>query len=255
MNRHKNKIGLTSVTFRKKSVEEILDICTAIGLDGIEWGGDVHLPPGDPQNADAVASGTRAHNLEVTSYGSYYRLCSHEDIEKEFRPVLLTASAIHAPIIRIWAGTVPSADATDAYYERAARELDLICDMADRYRISIGLEYHRNTLTDNRDSTRKLLDRAGRENLYTYWQMNPDLTHSEHLEEIKVLKDKICCVHTFYWGGKNTRLTMREGMDDWREFIELLQDTQCPFLFEFVKDDSVERLREDADTLKHLLSI
>lgn len=43
----KHIIGLTSVTFRNRSAEDILQLCRAIGIDDIEWGGDVHVPPGD----------------------------------------------------------------------------------------------------------------------------------------------------------------------------------------------------------------
>ena len=43
----KIKTGMTSVTFRKKSAEDVIAIVKEAGLDGIEWGGDIHVPAGD----------------------------------------------------------------------------------------------------------------------------------------------------------------------------------------------------------------
>ena len=37
------KLGLCSVTFRKKSMEEIIKIAQNAGVSYIEWGGDVHV--------------------------------------------------------------------------------------------------------------------------------------------------------------------------------------------------------------------
>lgn len=37
--------GLVSVSFREERPESILREASAAGLSGIEWGGDVHVPP------------------------------------------------------------------------------------------------------------------------------------------------------------------------------------------------------------------
>ena len=39
--------GLTSITFRQLTVEQIVELVQQSGLDGIEWGGDVHVKPGE----------------------------------------------------------------------------------------------------------------------------------------------------------------------------------------------------------------
>ena len=48
------KIGLCSVTFRDKSVDEIVDLALENGLNFIEWGGDIHLKPGDFDEARRI---------------------------------------------------------------------------------------------------------------------------------------------------------------------------------------------------------
>jgi sugar phosphate isomerase/epimerase len=36
--------ALASVTFRHLTFEEIIELVRKAGLDGIEWGGDIHVP-------------------------------------------------------------------------------------------------------------------------------------------------------------------------------------------------------------------
>lgn len=38
-------LGLTSISFRGKTCTEVIGLAKKAGLDGIEWGGDVHVPP------------------------------------------------------------------------------------------------------------------------------------------------------------------------------------------------------------------
>src|SRR5215212_11999351 len=101
--------GLVSVTFRPLAPREIVQLAAAAGLRGIEWGGDIHVPHGDLQAARAVRQITADAGLQVLAYGSYFRF----QPAAAFEPVLETALALGAPLIRIWAGSQPSA-ATDA---------------------------------------------------------------------------------------------------------------------------------------------
>ena len=47
------KTSVASVTFRRKSVCEVAELARRAGLDAIEWGGDIHVPPGNAQAARA----------------------------------------------------------------------------------------------------------------------------------------------------------------------------------------------------------
>jgi 3-dehydroshikimate dehydratase len=61
------KTGLLSVTFRKLTVEEIVDLVCQAGLEAIEWGGDIHVPHGDPGKAQEVRSITEEAGLITAS--------------------------------------------------------------------------------------------------------------------------------------------------------------------------------------------
>ena len=65
--------GLVSVTFRALSPAEIVELVARAGLEGIEWGGDVHAPHGDVARARDVYRRTVDAGLAIPSYGSYYR--------------------------------------------------------------------------------------------------------------------------------------------------------------------------------------
>ena len=67
----KMNIGFTTVTFRKKTVEQIIAAALKNEVFFIEWGGDVHVP--DVRTAKSVARACRENGVTVTSLGSYYR--------------------------------------------------------------------------------------------------------------------------------------------------------------------------------------
>src|SRR5512137_1553394 len=105
------KPGLLSITFRKHSPADIIALVRQAQLTSIEWGGDVHVPHGDLARAGEVARQTTDAGLQVSAYGSYYRLGQSETAGLPFEKVLETAVALGAPTIRVWAGTVGSQQA------------------------------------------------------------------------------------------------------------------------------------------------
>ena len=79
------KTGVCSVTFRKFDVETVIRLTADAGLDGIEWGSDVHVPMGDPAWAAKVRQMTVDAGLEVLGLGSYFRCDNADDIRKHDR--------------------------------------------------------------------------------------------------------------------------------------------------------------------------
>jgi len=102
------KAGLVSISFRKKSIEEILKAAESLPLEGIEWGGDVHVPHGKLTAARDIGQKTRDAGLEPFCYGSYYRfrdvLPRVKESGPEIEAVLDTAEALGASRVRLWAG-------------------------------------------------------------------------------------------------------------------------------------------------------
>lgn len=248
-------IGLTSISFRGLSVAEVIAATKAAGLEGIEWGGDVHVPPGNAEHAAQTAQATRDAGLAVLSYGSYFRLGAENATEAAWTDVLTSASALGAPMIRVWAGEKGSADADAAYHAAVAAQLKRCCAMAAEKGIKVGLEYHRNSLTDTWQSALALLQAADSENLSTYWQPNPDLTEAERLEEIDRLHSHITNVHVFQWSKGNVRHPLEEGTAPWQRVFAKLSPQGRHCILEFILNDDIQQLNRDAQTLRALCSV
>ena len=112
------KTGLTSVSFRSLSVDAVIELASRSGVDGIEWGSDVHVPETDVENARRVAHKTVDAGLSVISYGSYFYLGEGID----FTPYVDTAVAMNTKVIRIWGGKKERDELLLTYKEEIARE-------------------------------------------------------------------------------------------------------------------------------------
>ena len=244
--------GLVSITFRELSPRQIVDLVVRADLDGIEWGGDVHVPHGDAARAREVGSMTRQAGLTTPSYGSYYRLGLGE--AEPFEEVLETAVSLGAPMVRVWAGGKGSADADAAYRKKVAAAAQRISEMAQQANVKVACEYHGNTLTDMAEAATRLLSEVGHENFGTYWQPL-GLPVEQELEAIEAIRPRLAHVHVFHW-GTDGRFALKEGEDVWTQYLRKIAEPPGDryALLEFVRDDAPEAFREDAATLKRWLS-
>jgi 3-dehydroshikimate dehydratase len=149
--------GLVSITFRELPPREVIALAAAARLRTIEWGGDNHVPLHDFAHAKAVARLTREEGLSVAAYGSYYRLGQKEAKGASFEAVLETAVALGAPTIRVWAGTKGAKKTTPAERREIVHDALRVVSLAKALSITVSLEYHDGTLTDDADSVRLLM--------------------------------------------------------------------------------------------------
>ncbi len=247
--------GLVSVTFRALVPREIVDLVRKAGLEGIEWGGDIHVPHGDLQRAQEVREMTLEAGLRVASYGSYYRVGHEEPVP--FGVVLETALALGAPTVRVWAGKCGSAEADAAYREQVARDSRRIAELAAQAGVVVAYEFHGKTLTDTSTSARALLERVAHENLKTYWQPAAGTTVEEALAGLEAILPWLANVHVFHWGGGFTeRLPLAQGEEAWGRYLGRVAAAGGEHwaMLEFVREDAPQAFLEDAQTLKKLLA-
>ena len=148
--------GLCSITFHALPTEDALALAATAGLEGIEWASKSHVPLGDLQAAERVKTQTADAGLVVTSYGTYYRMGSGE----EFSPVLETALALGAPIIRVWAGQKDYAKSSPEEIGRVVDETLRVADLCHTAGLKIGFEHHDGTLTSRNAGAAVLLSSA-----------------------------------------------------------------------------------------------
>ncbi|MDH0616018.1 MULTISPECIES: TIM barrel protein [unclassified Agrobacterium] len=249
--------GLCSVTFRSLSPQAVIDLAAANGIRSIEWGGDIHVPPGDLGNARDVGERTAKAGLTVSSYGSY--IFAPDFAPDDVTAVLETARALGAGHIRIWPGSRkrPSADYSPGERRAATEALATIARLAHDYGITIGLEYHPNSLTDTLPSALQLMQDLPVPNLFFYWQPAPGLPLNDALAEISALGSRICHLHVFAWLADASRLPLHERADYWRACVGALPEgdwTKTAYaMLEFVKGDDVGQFAEDAAVLSNIL--
>lgn len=245
--------GLCSITLRKLPVDEVIAVAARAGLGCIEWGGDVHVRPGDLAEARKVAQLTADAGLSVASYGSYFRAGVTPDVE--YADVLSSAVALGAPRIRIWAGRLGSAEADAAARGAVVGAIQSAADQAAEQGVALGLEFHRNTLTDDIDSTLALLDEIDRDNVSSYWQPPNGMPEDEALETLHRL-GSVPAVHVFSWWPGTTRLPLAERESLWRSALQGLGAQRSPvdLLLEFVAEDDPENLVRDGAQLNRWIA-
>ncbi len=243
-----NKAGLVSISFRKHSCDEIIAAASAAGLEAIEWGGDVHVPHGDTAVAESIATRTAAAGLTMPEYGSYYSIATSEP--ELFDKALASARALGAPVIRVWA-TGSASDTVDTEaWDRAVADARRICTLAGD--ITVALECHQRTLTDEYHTALAFIREVNMPNLKMFWQPNQHRPFDYNTDSIKALLPHIVAVHVFSWHRKE-KLPLAAGEAAWREYIRLLSEKDLYYMLEFMHDGNIETLAETAATLKSWL--
>lgn len=237
--------GIVSFTFKSFSSEEILKITSSCGLKAIEWSENYHIECGNTGEAREVARRTRELGLEVAAYSSYYRLGKGMDI----RPSLDNALAMEAPIVRVWAGSQPSGELSEQERSALTEELRRAVGFAREAGIPLGLEWHKNTLTDENASGLRLIKEIDSPYLRTFWQQTKALSIDERAEGLKAIMPYLENLHVYWW-DESGRRPLREGREIWKtRYLPLMDNRKHYVLIENIMNDSVEQFREDAAEL------
>ncbi len=161
------KIGFTSNSFRQiKSLDKIVEIAVAAGVDCIEWSGDIHVKNAD--DAKAAKALCDKAGIEICSYGSYYRVGSKN--AAEWQSVCETANALGAASIRVWLGSEDSEKTGIEAYENLLDDARKICAVAESFGLLVCPECHGNTYNNNTDAFLKIRDDIGSACFKTYFQ-------------------------------------------------------------------------------------
>lgn len=247
--------GLVSATFKTESPDYVLAALQKADFHAIEWSENWHIPAGDTRLATELRERTLAQGAEIAAYGSYYRLGENADPEKAFLPSLQNAVALGAPLMRIWGGSLPSAELDADMRRRLADEAGTISAMAADSGVKVALEWHKNTVTDTNESAQAFLDEAAAENLYCLWQPTVALNMDQRCAGLDMLESRgrLLNLHVYYWlEGK--RRPFAEGLNEWRQYLRHVDPAERRYgLLEFVLNNTEEQFLEDAAQWKQLL--
>jgi sugar phosphate isomerase/epimerase len=246
--------GLVSITFRQLDPAAVIELARESKIEGIEWGGDVHVPHGDYANARRIGDMTRDAGLNPYAYGSYYRIGKSESEGLGFELVRDTARELGAQTIRVWAGTKEAEEADSAYRDYIASELDRIAELALGAGMTVSLEFHSRTLNNTASSCCDLIEATRSSAVGTLWQPPVGMADEPCRESLRQVLPYLHHLHVFHWDSTK-RWPLVDGAERWRQFFDIARSTQRDLYaaLEFVQGDSPEQFRSDALALHRML--
>lgn len=247
------KAGLCSVSFRKHSPNEVIDLCRMHGVQAIEWGGDIHVPPGtNASDVKKLVSICEASGISTPSYGSYFNVL--DDSASSFSPVLETAVELHADTIRIWPGWVEPEAITAEQREKITTTTRAIAEMSAGRGVRVAFEFHLHSPTSGAAKAMKIIEGCAHENVYSYYQFLPPLDAAEAIKEIETIRSRLTYIHCHWTTGEDI-LPFEQGRGTWTVIVDHLKKTgyEGVMYIEFVAGGTVEQFAKDAKLLKELI--
>ncbi len=238
-------LGLVSISFRGSTPAEIIAAVKKSGLDAIEWGGDIHVPHGDVKKAAEVCKMCKESGISIPEYGSYYIIGQSE--HDLYKKVAESCHALESDCVRVWALQGKCGDTVDsALYEKCVADAAAICD--EDKSITVCLECHPMSLTDEYHNTLRFLRDVGRDNLKMFWQPNQYKPFDYNADAAAALKDYVKSVHTFSWDREH-HYPLEKMEKQWSEYISILGKDKN-YMLEFMHDGKTESLDSAAKTLR-----
>lgn len=241
------KIGAASVTFRNKSIEEIVEICRKNQVEYIEWGADVHVKTID--DAKKARSLCDDAGIIISSYGSYYSVGNNN--HKEWITLCENAAIMGASSIRVWLGKKDSEKTTDEEYNEIITDCKALCDIAAEYNIIVSPECHDNTFNNNTDAILRFISDLNRQNFRTYFQSRYFRMEYD-LDRIDRTYQHILNMHVSYSDLKREQLLRKKDKNYLDTLLRKMisKNFQGIVILEFTENSSEEAFAEDIKKLK-----
>lgn len=241
------KLGLCSVTFRKKTAEDVVSLSKKVGISFIEWGGDVHVKTLD--DAKKVKALCDEADIKISSYGSYFNSAVFDG--NKWTEACEIAKEMGAKSIRIWLGKKNSQVTSDKEYSLLLENTKRMCDIAAEYRLFVCPECHDNTFNNSTDAILRFIDELQRDNFKTYFQSRYFRMEYD-LDRIDRTYDYIKDVHVSYRDLKREQLFRKKDKNYLDTLLKKLKKKGFDgiVMIEFVSGNSEKSFFKDTEMLK-----
>ena len=251
------KLGLCTIAFQDKPLEEVIDIAADHGFDGIElWGKPPHLPADYDENyAKNVKDMAQRKGLEISAFGSYIDPLMHLH-QKHFEEAFKIAHDLGTDVVRIWSGGGSSRSIAPSDKRLIHFRLVSITQWANFRNIRLGLEMHNNHLTDSVESILEIIEDVNLPALKTYYQPLARSDADEPHAAAEKLAAHIVNVHAQNFDEKGKACPIADGVVDYTRIVEILGKAGYDGYLEveFVHgDNKLEALQRDRDYLASLI--
>lgn len=248
----KTKTGLVSISFRKYTPEQVMTATAEAGLEGIEWGSDVHAPVNEIDVLKGIAQRQKQLGLRCAAYGTYFRL-GVTPLE-QLADYIRAAELLDTDVLRIWCGDRPSCEYSREERERLFELAAAAAQMAERAGVRLCTEFHHHTFTDECLAVEEIIRAADSKAWRTYWQPNQYRTWQENRLTAGLLAPYVENYHVFSW-RREDRFPLLAQQREWAEYFDMADKNGPAYaLLEFMPDDRIETLPREAEGLRTLLS-
>lgn len=167
--------GLCTISKKDWPVEDILELASDIGYDGVEvWGRDHvgnHNGIGSPDldMCRSIADFANYVDLEVPVYGSYLRPGT-DNFRDHLNIELNVAEMLGADFVRVWPGEQEYGDHDPEHWECVIKDLKLAGTRATERGVEITVEKHEGTLSNHGDGAQRLIEAVDLSAVGLNWQ-------------------------------------------------------------------------------------
>lgn len=228
------RLALCTIAFRERLVEDVLDLASGLGFEGVElWGREPHVSEVyDYNRARLCRRMCEERGLEIAALGSYLRFAptKKNSDSVSLLDTLRTAHTLRAPIVRVWASDVPSAEADEALWARVVAEAKEAARRSRRLGLILAAEMHDDTLCDTAHSARRLVEEVACDNFRLNYQVATRQDGEDPLERLKIVCDYVVHVHAQNFSQLLTedgeglkRAPLRDGLVDYAALVEALR--------------------------------
>jgi len=199
------KVGIFTLIFRNRSIQEAMRLAKDLGYDGIElWGKEPHISANTTyERAVEIRELAEELGLEIAAIGSYLGGFSYmsdaecEETLEELERYFQVMKWLDTDLIRVGPGGPHAFLAQDYHYAKAAYWMQRCGDLAEEHGIKLAMEIHNGSLVETVEGAERLLDMIRRDNVGVIHDAgNLYITGSDYGEEsVERLGEKIFHVH------------------------------------------------------------
>lgn len=205
-------------------LEEIPGACAGLkelGYDGVElWHQYLVSRPLEQIKKEVLDLG-----LEVAQVCPYFNVTgTKEELDATYemaKQYIYIARKLDCKRIRVFTGNVGAAEATAEQYMQGVTGLRKICQMAPD--LMFILETHRGSLMESTESTERLVQDVGADNLRVNLQVPMEISSEQPYDCAEILGRYTSHLHAHNWQGNiNNLVCLSEGDYDFGRFLSIL---------------------------------